>query len=56
MTKVFVTGATGLLGSHLLYRLLASGKHVMALRRQGSSMATVRDTFLQYGAGEQFFS
>ena len=33
MKKVFVTGATGLLGAHLCFNLLKKGYHVMALKR-----------------------
>jgi nucleoside-diphosphate-sugar epimerase len=35
-SRVLVTGATGLLGSHLAERLIASGDHVRALVRAGS--------------------
>ena len=35
---VFVTGATGLLGSHLLYFLAVSGHSVSALRRKQSRL------------------
>ncbi len=35
-SRVLVTGATGLLGSHLAERLIASGDHVRALVRTGS--------------------
>ena len=35
---VFVTGGTGLLGSHLICELLKSGKSVKALKRSNSSM------------------
>jgi nucleoside-diphosphate-sugar epimerase len=37
--RVLVTGATGLLGSHLAERLRADGEHVRALARPGSSTA-----------------
>lgn len=45
---VFVTGATGLLGSHLLYFLAASGHQVMALKRKDSCVEDCRAVFLQY--------
>lgn len=45
---VFVTGATGLLGSHLLYFLAVSGHSVSALRRKQSRLEDSRAVFLQY--------
>lgn len=35
---VLVTGATGLLGAHLVHRLLSAGRPVIALRRASSSL------------------
>lgn len=52
---VFVTGATGLLGSHLLYRLLKKGHTVYALKRQTSNVADVRAVFGQYPEGESLW-
>lgn len=49
---VFVTGATGLLGSHLLYFLAASGHAVLALRRKQSRLEDVEAVFRQYPGGE----
>ncbi|MDX1492464.1 MAG: NAD-dependent epimerase/dehydratase family protein [Longimicrobiales bacterium] len=37
--KVFITGATGLLGSHLAHDLVARGRQVVALTRRGSDAA-----------------
>lgn len=45
---VFVTGATGLLGSHLLYFLAASGQQIVALKRKDSRMDECRAVFSQY--------
>lgn len=45
---VFVTGATGFLGSHLLYFLVESGHQVMALKRKDSCVEDCRAVFLQY--------
>ena len=42
---VFVTGATGLLGSHLLYFLAVSGHSVSALRRKQSRLEDSRAVF-----------
>ncbi len=50
---VFVTGATGLLGSHLLYFLAASGHRVLALRRSRSRTEEVLRVFRQYPDGEE---
>lgn len=45
---VFVTGATGLLGSHLLYYLAKSGKEVYALKRKDSRIEAVREVWQLY--------
>lgn len=52
---VFVTGATGLLGSHLLCHLLGAGHDVIALKRQGSKLEEVKSVFRQYPEGEQWW-
>lgn len=52
---VFVTGATGLLGSHLLYRLLHLGHSVYALKRPNSSLEVVHHIFGLYPDGEQLW-
>lgn len=46
----FVTGATGLVGSHLLYGLLQKGYRVRALKRQQSAVSQVLQTFSLYTA------
>ncbi|MDL2330918.1 NAD-dependent epimerase/dehydratase family protein [Odoribacter sp. OttesenSCG-928-A06] len=48
---VFVTGATGLLGSHLLYFLCKNGYEVCALRRAGSDINEVKSVFEHYPSG-----
>lgn len=50
---VFVTGTTGLLGSHLLYHLLDSGHTVYALKRRASNIGVTREVFAQYPDGEE---
>jgi dihydroflavonol-4-reductase len=45
---IFVTGGTGLLGSHLLYELIASGRRVRALKRLSGDTAMVRKIFSYY--------
>lgn len=46
---VFVTGATGLLGSHLLLEILRREEGVRALARPGSDLGKVRALFGWYG-------
>lgn len=43
--KVVVTGGTGLLGSHLLLKLVQDGIEPIALKRPGSSLIAVREVF-----------
>ena len=45
---VFVTGGTGLLGSHLLFSLASGGRKIIALRRQNSNLDFVRKVFGYY--------
>lgn len=52
---VFVTGATGLLGSHLLYFLAESGEDVLALCRKGSRLEECQEVFRQYPAGNSLW-
>lgn len=42
---ILVTGATGLVGSRLLFDLTGSGRQVRAIRRNGGNMATVNNIF-----------
>ena len=42
---VFVTGGTGLLGSHLLIELLQRGESVRALKRKSSDLTMVKNVF-----------
>jgi len=53
----FVTGATGLVGSHLLYELTAGGHKVRAAYRKGSNLELVRRLFSWYDPahGNQLF-
>lgn len=45
---VFVTGGTGLIGSHLLYELAQKGMAVRALRRKESNLDAVKKLFAWY--------
>lgn len=45
---ILVTGATGLVGSHLIVELTKEGKSVRALKRKGSSTALVNTLFSAY--------
>lgn len=47
-TMIFVTGATGLVGSHLLVRLSNLNRKVRALRRKTSDLKTVKNIFQRY--------
>jgi dihydroflavonol-4-reductase len=47
---IFVTGGTGLIGSHLLYKLVADGKSVKALRREKSNLQQVFKIFSWYSS------
>ncbi|WP_340199723.1 NAD-dependent epimerase/dehydratase family protein [Ascidiimonas sp. W6] len=42
---ILVTGGTGLVGSHLLYKLIASGDKVRAIHRKGSMLEKVQEVF-----------
>lgn len=50
-TMIFVTGGTGVLGSHLLYRLAIEGKQVRAIFRDTARIENVRKLFSFYDAG-----
>lgn len=47
---IFVTGGTGLLGSHLLYRLATEGKSIRAIYRNKQRIDKVRKIFNFYDA------
>jgi dihydroflavonol-4-reductase len=52
---IFVTGGTGLVGSHLLFELTSAGKKVKALKRQTSNLDQVLKTFSYYSENAQAF-
>jgi len=45
---IFITGGTGLVGSHLLYELTRQGKPVCAVRRASSNLEQVKHVFGYY--------
>ena len=45
---IFVTGGTGILGSHLLYRLISAGRQVRAIYRDEKKISHVRALFAFY--------
>lgn len=45
---IFVTGGTGLVGAHLLYKLTSAGKRVKALKRETSNLQQVLKTLSYY--------
>lgn len=45
---ILVTGATGLVGSHLLYQLVSSGNSVRAIYRKNSNLEAVKEVFSLY--------
>ena len=54
---VFLTGGTGLIGSHLLYELCCRGKKVRALKRRSSNTGQVLKVFGYYSdQAENLFS
>jgi nucleoside-diphosphate-sugar epimerase len=53
--KVLVTGGTGLVGSHLLYRLVTDGFRVRAIYRQAGQIEKCKTLFSFYHADEALF-
>jgi dihydroflavonol-4-reductase len=45
---ILITGATGLVGSHLAFDLIHSGKQVRALKRPGSDFSMIKRVFSLY--------
>ena len=56
MSKILVTGGTGLVGSHLLYFLVKNGETPIAIRRKNSDILNVKKIFSYYNNNyEQLF-
>ena len=53
-TMIFVTGGTGLVGSHILLRLAKEGMPFKALKRETSSLQICENVFSYYAAKELF--
>ena len=51
---IFVTGGTGLVGSHILLNLAKSSRDFKALRRKDSSLAICQNIFKYYNADDLF--
>jgi uncharacterized protein YbjT (DUF2867 family) len=53
---IFVTGGTGLIGTHLLIELAKKGHRIRALKRKTSNIQLVKNIFGYYSdnADEQF--
>lgn len=53
---ILVTGATGLVGSHLLYQLTLSNHKIIALYRSEDKIATVKKVFESYNSNTNDFN
>ena len=51
---IFVTGGTGLVGSHVLLKLVEKGYLFKALKREKSSLSVCRSVFKYYNQEESF--
>lgn len=51
-----VTGATGIIGSHVVLNLLQNGQEVTAGKRRDSDLSKVRELFSYYSAGADLFA
>jgi len=50
---ILITGATGLVGSHLILELVRSGNRVRAMKRMNSSLEMVNKVFSLYSANPE---
>ena len=49
-TMILITGATGLLGSHLIWHLLQENPQVVAMKRANSDTENIKSVFEYYGS------
>ena len=52
---ILVTGGTGLLGTHLLYKLVAQGEKVRAIYRDALKFEVVKKVFSFYSLSSSFW-
>lgn len=52
---IFVTGGTGLVGSHLLFELIQTGSEVKAMKRESSDLQQVHKVFSYYSKDADTF-
>ena len=52
---ILVTGGTGLVGSHLLYKLISNNENVRAIYRREHKLETVKKVFSYYTEDADFF-
>ena len=53
---IFITGATGLVGSHIAYQLLKEGAEVKALKREQSDTSIIERHFNHYGGDKSLLN
>jgi len=54
---ILVTGGTGLVGSHLLYHLVAQNENIVAIHRKSSDLSAVKNVFSYYTSeSDQLFA
>ncbi len=51
-SRIIVTGASGMLGSHLLMHLIKNKQNVIALKRENSNIKLVKNILLWYGISD----
>ena len=52
---IFITGGTGLVGSHILLKLAQQGQIFKALKRPSSSLEVCKNVFKYYDATDLFY-
>ena len=49
---MFITGASGMLGTHLAYNLLKKGESITALKRSSTDLSSMKNIFAYYEKGD----